>query len=220
MQLRGGGPSWSYTSIGGGSALDRALYVRDACDLPVPPSPTLPPRVIEDQPRVSRMMSEQERAEAAPQWVRWWQALVDLQVRGVGGYATPRQATWRQGFDLPFEDVGSAPNYSGLADRPALHKAVLVSRSYADRWLGQQQSVHRPDDDRDSSYDLSKSLATAVIAERGVSPDLVRALVVELLHPDSWWSRWSPGVVIAGSSAMRDPAVARTILQSAYWSVI
>jgi hypothetical protein len=165
------------------------------------------------------MLSQEERSAAAPQWIRWWRALVNLQVRSAGGYATPRQAAWRDELDPPFEDGGSWPHYDGLADRPAPHKAVLVSLTHTDAWLREAQD-RAGQEEPDDHFELARSLAEATIVEHGVSPDTVRALVIELLVPDQWWSRWSPGVVVAGSTAMRNSRVARSVLQSAYWSCL
>jgi hypothetical protein len=214
-----GVPSWSFTSTGGGSTLDWALLVRDLCGLPVPERADLPGRVVEADPRLPRMLSQQERADASEQWVRWWRALVDLAVRANGGYSTPRQVAWREQLDLPFEDVGSGPRWQGLDDRPALYKSVLIARPVAQAVMQDRQrkgQVLLPD----GHYELAKSLAEAVIAEQQVSPDLVRALVLELQEPGVWWAPWSPGVVVASAAAMRDEAAARRSLQTAYWTVV
>lgn len=172
-----------------------------------------------DVPELASRLTAKEQTEAAEQWLRWWRALVDLETRLQGGYATAAQRAWRAELDLPFDDVGTWPAFEGLADRPALAKAVAVTRPAAEQWLATAGRRSRAEEQQPARHwAMAKRLADAVIAEHQLSPDEVRAVVLELEVPGEWYLRTSPGVVLAARDAFRSEATAGAILRSAFWS--
>lgn len=213
-----GTPSWAFHCQGGvSSPLSRALFVRDVCGLPVTESPAMPPRMAEEQPEVSGRLSPDERLAAGDAWVRWWTLVVDLNVRLQGGYAMRRQSAWRRDLVLPKEAIGCGPDYEDLADRPALQKAVLAALTRWPEWTEERTracsaGLNEP------YWPQVNRVVDAVIADNQIAPHLVRALVFTLPMAGSWWSRWSPGVVVCAESAPADPTVERALLRDAYES--
>ena len=213
-------PTWEFRCVGGPSSpLSRALFVRDVCDLPVPRFASLPPRMTEPHPVASAALCLEEQREAAIEWRRWWLSTVDLHVRLSGGYCTPRQSAWRRDWDLPFEDVGAGPSYEGLADRPALRKAVLASVVHWPGWV-EAETRRGSCGTVDPYWPQVTDIADAVIAEHAVSPALVRGLVFTVPVQGTWWSRWSPGVVVCTRAAACDEPTEREILRDVFASSI
>lgn len=213
-----GVPSWEFHCRGGVSnPLSRALFVRDVCGLPTTESPALPPRLVEERTEASGQLSSSERLAAGMAWERWWEGTVDLNVRLSGGYALPRPSRWRRDAALPAAPIGCGPDYEDLADRPALRKAVLVALAYWPEWTAQRTRACS-DGLNEPHWPQVTMAAEAVIADHQIPAHLVRALVFTLPMAGSWWSRWSPGVVLCAESAPADPAVEREILRDAYVS--
>jgi len=129
-----GSPSWRFAE--GIEQLPLvALFVRDAVGLDVPPSPVNPPRLDGDLPAHPAQRDSELRATAGAFWTGWWQALLALDVRQHQG--TPsgvdQRAWFRQRAD-EHRAVFDPPEFTSLADRPALREVVRTTFEEALGW--------------------------------------------------------------------------------------
>lgn len=205
-----GVPSWRFEESEG-DLLALALAVRDACGLPVPGGPAVPPPLVDALPAVGDLTAE-ERQEAARQWAVWWADLVQLVVRRIdsGRDDPPDLASWA----ADRATVGAPPDFAGLVDRPELRRAVRATVAALDT---------RPDRPPAAplatfAYDLVRQVAEDVAFDRAVSPDRVTGAAVVLDVRGPWWHEAGTGVVLCSRAAAQDPAAAHQVLRRAYES--
>jgi hypothetical protein len=65
---------------------------------------------------------------------------------------------------------------------------------------------------------MVSATAEGIVAERGVSPDAVRGMVMVLDVEGVWSRQVAPGVVLCSVAATRDEATARAVLRDAFES--
>lgn len=199
-----------------------ALFVRDAAGLEVPPSPSNPPRLEGDLPDHSAQLGSELRATAGAFWAGWWRGVIALDVRQHQG--VPRgasQGVWfRQRAD-EHRAVFDPPEFTSLADRPALREVVRATFEEALRWTDERRrNLLFPPAGRigQFDYETTRAVAEEVAGRHRVSPGAVRACAVVLPVEADWWQRFAPGAVLCSVNAARDPATARTVLADAFES--
>lgn len=198
-----------------------ALFVRDAAGLDVPPSPVNPPRLDGDWPDHSAQHSEQ-RATAGAFWTGWWQAVLAQDVRQHQGapHGVDQRAWFRQWTD-EHRAVFDPPEFTSLADRPALREVVRTTFEEALRWAdARRRTLLFPPAGRHGQFDFdtTRAVAEEVARRHRVSPGAVRACAVVLPVEGNWWQRFAPGTVLCSVNAARDPDMARTVLVDAFES--
>jgi hypothetical protein len=207
-----GGQSWGCATIGGSGALHRALYVRDVCGLQIAAAES-PPRAHGVHPRVRPRLDRTDQVAAAEQWLAWWHALVNLQARLYDPTAAGMALGARERLERHQAIRRSWDEQGWMTERPALARAAAVaSESFA---AGRASGVvaHAP-------YEIMKSVAEEVIAERRVEPSKVRLLLVSLPVPGRWWHLWSPGVALVAEDAVRGESQATEVLRAGYLSAV
>lgn len=216
-----GSPSWRFAE--GIEQLPLvAMFVRDAVGLDVPPSPVNPPRLDGDLPAHPAQRDSELRATAGAFWTGWWQALLALDVRQHQG--TPsgvdQRAWFRQRAD-EHRAVFDPPEFTSLADRPALREVVRTTFEEALGWAdARRRTLLLPPAGHHGQfdYDTTRAVAEEVARRHRVGPGAVRACAVVLPVEGNWWQRFAPGAVLCSVTAARDPAMARTVLADAFES--
>jgi len=201
-----GPPSWRFEQSGG-QLLSRALAVRDACGLPVPGGPAVPPPLV-DVPPPAGDLTPGQRDEAARQWAVWWADLVELEARRLAPErsAPPGAPTWLAGLTA----AGTPPDFAGLADRPELRRAA---RATAEVW---HPSVERA---RGAfAAELVRQVAEDVAFDRSVPIDRVAGAAVVLDVRGGWWHEVGTGTVLCSRATAQEPRVAHQVLRRAFES--
>jgi hypothetical protein len=214
-----GSPSWQLTEAEG----DRAhvlLYIRDVAALEVPADVDAPPRLVGlPPPRATPVLDDERRRQAGRDWTSWWQALVEVERQGqfgtddLDGDASLR--AWVEGLGRVFDP----PEFGSLADRPALHEVTVALYAEARRWV--DAGPGNPSRLRGGGHfpwETVSATAEGVVAERGVSPDAVRGMVVVLDVEGVWSRRVAPGAVLCSAEATRDRRSARAVLRDVFES--
>ncbi|MDX6230900.1 MAG: hypothetical protein QOI76_4290 [Frankiales bacterium] len=207
-----GRQSWGCATIGGSSALHRALYVRDVCALQIAAAES-PPRAHGVYPRVRPRLDRAAQVAAASEWLSWWHALVDLQARLYDPAEAGMTLGARRRLDRHLAISRSWDERAWMTERPALARAVAVASETFAAGTAPRSGVHAP-------YEVMKSVAEEVIAERHVEPSKVRLLLVSLPVPGKWWHVWSPGVALVAEDAVRGDAQATEVLRAGYLSAV
>jgi hypothetical protein len=211
-------PSWRFAE-----SMDQllllALYTRDMAGLSPASDPAQPPPLtgMDSEPRLD--LAEDDRDLAGRQWIGWWDDLLDNAILTHSGDGPTGRAAWER-----TQQIVDPPEFSALADRPALRKAMLATYSKGVRWT-----------DAATSYPASpavpysqkqffpwltvKAAAEEAAFDQGVSIDTMRGVVLVLAVEGVWWHRHTPGAVLCSSEAAQNPAVARRVLREAFTPV-
>lgn len=216
-----GSASWRFAEGIEQLPLD-ALYVRDCARLIVPASPVNPPRLDGDLPDHSSVRDFEGRAAAGASWTGWWQEVVAQDVRGHQGPLDGLdQGAWLRQLADAHRAVFDPPEFTSLADRPALREVVRTTFEEALRWAHAQRfTLLSPPAGRHGQfeYGTTRAVAEEVARRHRVSPGAVRACAVVLPVEGNWWHRFAPGAVLCSATAARDPATSRTVLADAFES--
>jgi hypothetical protein len=203
-----GSPSWRFEESEG-TLLSVALAVRDACALPVPAGPGVPPPLV-DVPPAAGDLAPAQRQEAARQWAVWWADLVELEVRRLGRPDPDDPPTWVAGLPA----VGAPPDFAGLGDRPELRSAARaahdVRRGPPDRGGGSPHGSF--------ALELVRQVAEDVAFDRSVALDRVTGAAVVLEVQGQWWHEVGAGVLLCSRAAAQDPRAAHRVLRRAFES--
>jgi hypothetical protein len=213
-----GAPSWSL-SLAVGSEPDPALYVRDALRLEVSEA-TSPPALDPPPPDRRDLLTAEERAAAARQWPRWWRAILDLEARF---YAAPGGRERTEDFlaRVRAHDaertrlVGEPPDFAALVDAPALRSAVVALHPEARAW--QRRATRRDVQPSEAWHAGVREIAGSLVA-RGVAPQDVRATVLAVSVPGTWWAPVGPGVVVCALGCLDDEDIGAELVRAAFES--
>jgi hypothetical protein len=195
-----------------------ALFVREALDLPVPPSPDTPPRRNAGKAHREVDLSASERQEAGEQWLAWWRRLVDVDFRTHAPMPTEG--------DIPAlirarvterETVFDPPAFSALSDSPALQTAVVAAFEDFRQSNSSDKRVHTRGQ-RGFDATLPRDVAEALIAELNISPDRLDASVLTIDVPGHWSHIPGPGTAICSLDLATDPEAAKRLLRAVFAS--
>ena len=219
---RAGTTSWRFEESARDDLVHVALFVRDAVGMPAVTGPAVPPRLSGTVPDHRDLLSEEERQDAGRHWDSWWMALLDLEIQAArvpdADARTPDTDTLRA-LGARRERAGSPPEFAALADRPALHRAVVEAWSEAHRWVSQRRLDLRSEQREGCfSYRLIRQTAEDVASEYSVDPGAVRARAVLLDVEGSWWHLLAPGTVVCSIAATGEPETAQLVLRQAFES--
>jgi hypothetical protein len=214
-----GSPSWQLTEAEG-DRVHVLLYVRDVAALEVPAEVGAPPRLVGlPPPREPPVLDDDRRRQAGRDWVSWWHALLEAERQGEAGTddldddASFR--AWAEGLGR----VWDAPDFRSLADRPAVREVTVALYAEARRWVDAGPgSPSRQRGEGHFPWEMVSATAEGIVAERGVSPDAVRGMVMVLDVEGVWSAQVAPGVVLCSVAATRDEATARAVLRDAFES--
>jgi hypothetical protein len=218
MELAGGG-SWRFAEDVDEMA-HVALYVRDVLGLDVAVAANRPPALAGAVPARLDVLDDAERREAAAQWPLWWESvLADATHQNQGPPNEADMDAWMRELHVRGLRTGSPPECAGLADRPALRKALIALTAEACRWAeGPRRAAHPPAGRATFAGELIREVAEAVAFDRRVAAEAVRGIALVLAVEGSWWVCHRPGVVLCSVSAPEDNVTARTILRAAFES--
>ena len=177
--------------------LHHALFVRDACRLPVPPGDGVPPPLAGPVPDRRPVLADPECEQAGADWTGWWQSLL-------GDAAVGRDG-----------ETAAPPDFDGLADRPALQKATVALHREAGLWAAKHLV---PAGQTPFEWSLMAEVATDVAFDRGVGVGRVNASALVLDVQGPWWALLSPGVVVCSRAAASDRRTGHLILRRAFES--
>ena len=202
-----------------------ALYVRDACRLPVAAAASIPPPLAGDVPDRSDLLEPNERADAAARWVRWWEAIVAHEgASELGVLVLPSDRMTRLATLAALaERLLDWPDLEVLADEPALQRAVRALYDEASRWCNEAARSARLAGGPGGSpipHGLARVVAEEVIERTGVGPGKVRAGVLVLGVAGHFAHLASPGVLVCSEATARDEARLRPLLEEAFRSSI
>jgi hypothetical protein len=217
--LRSSGFSWRAGVETDARLLRAALYVRDACRLPVPSGPSSPPELIEVVADHSGELSAAYRLEAALQWVTWFQAIVALEgAMQRGTLPLPLAGPERlDAWIAAEESLLDWPELEALRDVPALQQAVRVSYPDLSRVGGSAQLEGRSV--RRQQYAATvRSAAEALIERLGISPSKLSAGILIISVRGLWTSIPEPGVLCCSVSAAEDVAQFARLIERAFIS--
>ena len=172
-----------------------ALFVRDACRLPVADAPGISPPLAVDVADRRDLLEPDERADAAARWVRWWEAIVAHE---------------------------RASELEVLADERVLQRAVR-SLHEGSRWSAERARSPRTAGGPGGSpihHGLVRAVAEEVIERTGVRPGKVRAGVLVRGVEGHCAHRAASGVVVCSEATARDEAGIRPLLEEAFRSGI
>jgi hypothetical protein len=208
--------SWRF-AVGIEELPNAALFVRDALDLEVPAGSGIPPHLAGPLPVINGTRTAQERREAGLSWPDWWYQILAHEIR----MSQPgSQADRRAGLGQLAADIGTAPDFGALSDRPALRHAVQAAFLDGCRWTGKVRRNLLPPEAELFGWELIRAVAEEVTALRGVPLSVLQADVMVLLVEGIWWERFAPGVVLCSPMAADNPASARAIALDAFESYI
>jgi hypothetical protein len=202
-----------------------ALYVRDACWLPVAAAAGIPPPLAGDVPDRSDLLEPNERAGVAARWVRWWEAIVahegasELGVLLLPSDPMARLAT----LGALAQRVLDWPELEVLADEPALQRAVRALHDEASRWCSEAARSARVAGGPGGSpipHGLARAVAEEVIERTGARPGKVRAGALVLGVAGHWAHLAAPGVLVCSEATARDEDRIRPLLEEAFRSGI
>lgn len=215
---RAGSPSWRLSVNDSPQTTSFALFVREALDLPVPPSPDTPPRRAAGKTHREVDLSAAERREAGEQWLAWWRRLVDVDFRTHAPVPTggdirvlihARMAEKQEVFD--------PPDFAALSDSPALQTAALAAFEDFTR----QNDTHERRNSRGRrGFDakLTHDVTEALIAELTISPDRLDASVLTIDVPGHWFRIPGPGTAICSLELATDAQAAEKLLRAVFVS--
>lgn len=196
-----------------------ALYVRDALRLELPVDGVVPPPLEPAPPERRDVLSGDQRADAAAQWLDWWRLVVAHEVRRhQGPPAGMEQRAWARTELADVWALFDPPDFGGSAKRPVLRTALRATFDEALRWADQRRASVRSTDGSHFDYDLVRSAAEDTIRRHRVEPDAVRACAVVLPVQGAWWQQIGPGAVACSVHAAADPDVAQVALMDAFES--
>lgn len=214
MELAGT-TSWRFEESAGDDLLHLALFVRDAVGLHVSPGPAVPPRLAGTVPDHRDLLREDERRVAGRQWDGWWAAVLDLQDQS----QHPPDADTARARRAGREQAGYPPDFTALADRPALHRAVVDTWLHAHEWLSRRRLDFRLEQRGGCfEYRLIRQIAEDVAFDHSVHVGAVQGRAVLLDVEGSWWHLLAPGTVVCSTAATAKPERAQLVLRRAYES--
>jgi len=208
---RAGSPSWRLSVNDSPQTTSFALFVREALDLPVPPSPDTPPRRSSGKAYREVGLSAAERQQAGEQWLAWWRRLMKVDFRthapmptegDVHALIRARVAEREQVFD--------PPTFSALSDSPALQTAAVA--------VFEDFTRHSSRGRRGFDATLTRDVADALIAELNLSPDRLDASVLTIDVPGHWYRIPGPGTAICSLDLAADPQAAEKLLRAVFVS--
>ena len=222
---RQGQESWRLGTAVHPAVAQLALYVRDACRLPVAAAPGIPPPLAGDVPDRSDLLAPSEHADAAARWVRWWEAIVAHEGASELGVLVlpPDPMTRLATLASLAERLLDWPELEVLADEPALQRAVRALHDEGSRWCAEQARSARTAGGPGGSpipHGLARAVAEEVIERTGVRPGKVRAGVLVLGVEGHWAHLSSPGVLVCSEATARDEGRIRPLLEEAFDSGI
>lgn len=220
MQLTGSG-SWRFEERNP-QLLHIALFVRDAAHLAVLQSADVPPLLASDMPDHAEVLSADERAVAATQWVTWWRQLVDHEVREVRlprdrGGGQDARTRGRAKFER-LQKVFDPPEFGSLGNMPALRSAVV--RIYVDAvdWSNSPEQRSRDPEQGAIGWSLVRSVAESIASDQGVSLDVLDAALIVLDVEGPWSHIAGPGCALCSNVVPADLQAARTLLNDLFIS--
>ena len=215
---RAGSSSWRLSVNDSPQTTSFALFVREALDLPVPPSPDTPPRRGAGKAHREVNLSAAERQEAGEQWLAWWCRLVDVDFRthapmptegDIHALIRARMAERQRVFD--------PPTFSALSDSPALQTVALAAFEDFNRQNGTRER-RNPRGQRGFDATLTRDVADALIAELSISPDRLDASVLTIDVPGHWFHIAGPGTAICSLDLASDAQAAESLLRAVFVS--
>lgn len=173
-----------------------ALYIRDTLDLIVPTGPDVPPPLLGRVPNQSMSM-RLDRQEAGSEWLTWWRAVVQRQIRA---HSTENHAA---------ELHGSDPRQDWPQGR--LGDAIALLYEEACLWAeGPRRAAHPPLGEFAFPWKLVQEVAET---QGGLqrSPGLALVLSVRGV----WWTPIQPQTVLCSRAAADDVVQCRELLKYA-----
>lgn len=217
MQLAEGG-SWRF-GHSRGVVLHQALFVRDALELPVAHAREVPPHLVLDVPDLTAALPAERRERAGREWLRWWRALVALEVGeaaddpGPGRQPSPGRRAAASGERTP--DGADLPGTTVLGGAPDLRAAVLAAWAPSRRFAREPDLLARTDPEV-FRWEVVRDASEQVAAEHGVPVGALDGAAVVLLVDGPWTFAPRPGVVLCSVAQARDPVEAAVIVREAY----
>lgn len=208
---RAGSPSWRLSVNDSPQTTSFALFVREALDLPVPPSPDTPPRRGSGKAYCEVDLSAAERQLAGEQWLAWWRRLVEVDFRTHAPMPTEGDAhALIRARVAEREQVFDPPTFAALSDSPALRTAAIAAFKDFTR--------QSPRGRRGFDATLTRDVADALIAELDISPDRLDASVLTIDVPGNWYRIPRPGTAICSLDLATDAQAAQRLLRAVFVS--
>lgn len=213
-----GTTSWRFEESAGDDMPHVALFVRDAVGLAVPPGPAVPPPLSSAVPDHRGVLSDEERREAAREWAGWWAAVIGFEVQAQPTASDPDLSAVRETLRARHERTGFPPDFAVLADRPALHRAVVETFAHGRSWVNGLRLEHRSRRGGRFPYRLVRQVAEDVAFDRSVDVGDVRASALVLEVEGSWWHLLAAGRVVCSAAATANSVSAQLVLRQAFES--
>lgn len=199
--------------------LHALLYIRDALGLEVDDAGATPPRLSGDVADRSAMLDTAIRRQAAREWPSWWQAAVAQRARTE---LKPRPSRagrheWMREVALRHHLVADPPEWSSLAERPALRAAARLLWDESCRWFTPARQPYLPPERGDVfAWELVRDAAERAGASHQASPGTVNGCALVLVVDQAWWQLFTPGVALCSASAATNPDTTAAILAEVF----
>jgi hypothetical protein len=195
-----------------------ALFVRDSVGLCVGAAPDVPPALLGGPPDHGAVLPDALRAEAGEQWVSWWRQLLAHEVEAQRPQQVEDQQAWLRTRADQMQAITDPPQFTALADRPALRRAVAATFEEACRWPdgGDGSGLSAPDPRFE--WSLVKQAAEDVAFDRGVDINKVDGAVLVLAVDGVWSHLLGPGVGICSNALAADTSSAYALLHDVFTS--
>lgn len=193
-----------------------ALFVRDSVGLPVPPAADVPPALVGGVPDHSAVLSDTDRAEAGEHWLTWWRQLVahEFRRRPEGLDARTRA---RQLLD-EMRQIVDPPDFTALADRPALRTAVASTFFQACRWSDEARRPSTQGQRALFAWSLVRDVAEDVAFDHGVDVGDVDGAVLVLAVEGMWSYLPGSGKALCSTATGTDALAAHALLRDVFTS--
>ncbi len=194
-----------------------ALYVRDALRLDTAADALSPPPLLRQPPDRSGLLTAPERVEAAEQWRAWWRTVVHY----AGRFSTEQPGgdflAWYRTFAAErAAAAGEPPEFTALAESPALRRAVVELSAEADEWAGRHGSA--------GAAALGSAavgtIAAELAARLGAPVSRARGTVHAYATEGDWWRVAEPGVLICSVACVRTEAAAARVVRAVFESAL
>lgn len=200
--------------------LHALLYVRDVLGLEARAKGDVPP-LTGDVPDRTELLGAMDRQEASKAWPGWWARAVAAEA---ATYMEPRRAEVVDRLRPVAErhrQVADPPEWSSLADHPALQHAARLLYAEGCRWAVESRRPFLLPERRDVfEWHIVRDTAEATAATHNVSMGTVKGCALVLLVDGRWWDLISPGTVLCSIGVATDPQTSEAVLRQAFTSVL
>lgn len=212
-----GSDSW-FLSMSVDAMPHAALYIRDALGLDVTDDKASPPPLSHRPPDRKFLLTQDESAQARPEWLAWWRLILEGEAR----FHDPSSdrtdfSAWHSVIAAErARTVGEPPEFDALAGSPVLRRAVVELFPEASHWRDHTSS--RGAREPLIPWEITRDVANAVAERYMVSLGRVRGVILILGVDGTWAQILKPGIMICAEACLADSTTAADRLRDVFES--